>query len=109
MAALQLEILCAAAAAVAPGGRLVYATCALEAVDEATADAFEARHPELAPWPFATDQVGRATHDAQHPHPHRRTFWPHRLGTDGFFVARWKKKARAEVVSELSSVPTNMN
>lgn len=98
MAALQLEILCAAAAAVAPGGRLVYATCALEAVDEATADAFEARHPELVPWAFGADEVARATNDAQHPHPHRRTFWPHRLGTDGFFVARWRKMAEDDAV-----------
>jgi len=92
MAALQLGILREAAAAVAPGGRLVYATCALEAADCATADAFEALHPEFVPWPFEMASLEWAEEDGAPQHGHRRTLWPHRLGTDGFFVARWRRR-----------------
>lgn len=46
----QDEILARAAAAVRPGGRLVYATCSiLEAENEKRADAFLASHPEFRP------------------------------------------------------------
>ena len=92
MAALQLEILCAAATMVKPGGRLVYATCALETIDDETADAFEAGHPEMRPWNFelCKKDVGAQPEKSQGPR-HRRTLWPHHLGTDGFYIARWRR------------------
>jgi 16S rRNA (cytosine967-C5)-methyltransferase len=65
----QRAILDAAADALRPGGRLVYSTCTLSAVEnEGQVEALLARRPELA-----LDTV--------------RTTLPHRDGTDGFFVA----------------------
>ncbi|KAK0330493.1 Secreted beta-glucosidase sun1, partial [Friedmanniomyces endolithicus] len=48
--ALQVRILGQAAKLVKPGGRLVYVTCSmLSRENEASADAFEAAHPEFRP------------------------------------------------------------
>jgi len=48
LAALQSSILEQASAAVAPGGRLVYSTCSIDAQeDRSVVDAFLARHPEF--------------------------------------------------------------
>lgn len=106
---LQLRLLRQAARLVRPGGgRLVYATCSIdERENERVAEAaFQAEYAEvldevdeddsrgqewgssrsLVPWPFAEEAPGR--HDASH---YMCTLWPHRLGTDGFFVARWRR------------------
>lgn len=65
----QRAILDAAAAATRPGGRLVYSTCTLSALEnERQVAAFTARHRD-----FELEDV--------------RTTTPHRDGTDGFFVA----------------------
>jgi 16S rRNA (cytosine967-C5)-methyltransferase len=70
MVALQAELLAAAAAAVRPGGRLIYSVCSfLPAEGQGAIDAFAAAHPEL-----------RVTLC--------ETAWPHRDGGDGFFLAR---------------------
>lgn len=88
-AALQRELLEGVAGAVAPGGLLVYSTCSLEPeeTDEVLA-AFLATHPEFRledPRPAlgqAADLVdGQGCLRA----------WPHRQGTDGFFVARLRR------------------
>ena len=51
--ALQVRILGQAAKLVRPGGRLIYVTCSmLSRENEASADAFEAAHPEFRPIPF---------------------------------------------------------
>jgi 16S rRNA (cytosine967-C5)-methyltransferase len=67
--ALQLELLERGARHLAPKGRLVYATCTFRREEnEAVANAFESRHPEL----------------------NRERFfrcWPHVEGTDAFFAA----------------------
>jgi 16S rRNA (cytosine967-C5)-methyltransferase len=82
---LQLALCARAAAAVRPGGRLVYATCTLRrAEDEEVARAFEAGHPEFeriapeAPAPCVTADGFVRT-------------WPHRHGCDGFFAAVWRR------------------
>lgn len=68
-AARQRRLLDRAAAFVAPGGRLVYGTCAVgRAEDEDVVDAFLAAHRG---WRVAA----------------RLRTWPHRDGTDGFFGA----------------------
>lgn len=67
LADLQRTLLERGAARVAPGGRLIYATCSVDrAEDEDVVEAFLASHPE---WEVA-DTL--------------RT-WPHRDGTDGFY------------------------
>ena len=93
--ALQGSLLRQAARYIRPGGRLVYATCSLDPAENgAVAEAFEREVRELggdlafAPWPFAAGVAGREA-----ARPHHRTLWPHRHDTDGFFVARWRRRA----------------
>lgn len=90
--ALQRRLVARAVALVRPGGRLVYATCALDPDEnDAVADAIEADSSLgalLQPWPFDEGTAGRHERTG---HEHRRTLWPHRHGTDGFFIARWRR------------------
>jgi 16S rRNA (cytosine967-C5)-methyltransferase len=68
---LQLELLCRGADHLRPGGTLGYATCTIRSAEnEAIARLFERARPGF---------VRRAE---------RRT-WPHREGSDGFYVAIW--------------------
>ncbi|MBX9574291.1 MAG: RsmB/NOP family class I SAM-dependent RNA methyltransferase [Caulobacteraceae bacterium] len=72
--ALQVRILSQAARLVKPGGRLAYVTCSmLSRENEASADAFEAAHPDFAP-------VGA-----------RRRLSPASTNTDGFFFALYER------------------
>ena len=74
----------------------MYATCSLDrAENEDVADAFEAGSGigrrrgagwRLEPWAFDDDDE-RLENE---PRGHYRTLWPHRHGTDGFFIARWR-------------------
>ena len=84
LAALQLAILGAAADAVRPGGRLVYAVCTFSRVEtDAVVDALVRRRPDLEP--IETDGPdGRAT---------RHRLWPHRHGCDAMFVAAFRRSA----------------
>lgn len=93
---LQRRLLRQALALVRPGGRLVYATCSLQPEEnDLVADAFEATAApddaslpsvrRVEPWAFEEGAAGR-----DHQQPHRCTLWPHRHGTDGFFIARWR-------------------
>jgi 16S rRNA (cytosine967-C5)-methyltransferase len=71
---LQRELLEAAAACVKPGGVLVYSTCSTEPEEnEDVVEGFLAAHPDFRP-------EGAATR-----------LWPHRDGTDGFYVARMRR------------------
>jgi 16S rRNA (cytosine967-C5)-methyltransferase len=73
---LQVQILGRAARLVKPGGRLVYVTCSmLTAENEASADAFEAGHPEFTP-------TGP-----------RLRLSPASTNTDGFFAAVYERGA----------------
>ena len=71
---------------VRPGGRLIYSTCALEPEeDEFVVERFAKEHNE-----FAQVQLA-AANDLQTETGAIRT-WPHRHGTDGFFVAVFERR-----------------
>ena len=78
LAALQLAIVTAAADAVRPGGRLVYAVCTFtRAETDAVCDALLRRRPGLEPIETGGPDGTTARH----------RLWPHRHGCDAMFVA----------------------
>ena len=82
--ALQVRILGQASRLVKPGGRLAYVTCSmLTAENEASADAFEAAHPDFRP--VALDHASAVGH--------RLRLSPASTGTDGFFAAVYERTA----------------
>jgi 16S rRNA (cytosine967-C5)-methyltransferase len=87
--ALQLGILSRAAAHVRPGGTLAYVTCTFRREeDEDVALAFETAHPGFdRAEPAAALPAGART-----PEGFVRLL-PHLHGTDGFFVATWRRRA----------------
>ncbi|MBE7418973.1 MAG: RsmB/NOP family class I SAM-dependent RNA methyltransferase [Ideonella sp.] len=89
----QEAILASAARLLKPGGRLVYATCSLLAVEnEQVTRAFEGAHPSFEALPaqaaLAAAHVERAAELVEGPY---LKLWPHRHGTDGFFAAAWRR------------------
>ena len=87
--AVQRAILDNAATYVRPGGILVYSTCTVlpEENEELTA-AFLADHPEFSMEPFTLPlPIG--------PTEGQVTLWPQRVGTDGFYICRMRKKGEA--------------
>ena len=83
--ALQVRILGQASKLVKPGGRLAYVTCSmLTAENEASADAFEAAHPEFFPVAVTAPLGGEAT---------RLRMSPASTNTDGFFFALYERAA----------------
>ena len=90
LAARQREILVAAAAAVRPGGSLVYSTCTISpAENEDVVAAFLGERAE-----FATEDLTSDHPLWKHPTvPAHLLLLPHRDGTDGFFIARLRRRA----------------
>lgn len=81
----QRAILDNCARYVRPGGVLIYSTCTvLQRENGDIVDGFLADHPQFAPEPFSLPELGEQ--------PGRITFWPHIHGTDGFFVAKLRRK-----------------
>jgi 16S rRNA (cytosine967-C5)-methyltransferase len=89
-AATQRTLLGRFSALLRPGGRLVYATCSIgRAENEEVAD-FAERELALRPAPIAAllgEERARALGAAEH----RLHLYPHRHGTDGFFVASFER------------------
>ena len=86
LAALQRRIIRRAAAAVRPGGRLIYSTCSVESEEnEQVVAAFLDENPAFTP-----AELG-ATGSLISRQGAART-WPHRDGADGFFVAAFERR-----------------
>lgn len=84
---LQRDILEGAAAAVKPGGVLVYSTCTILAEEnQDVVEAFLSRHQE-----FSLETAG-AFLPVPRPGVVMVQLYPQRDGTDGFFIARMKKE-----------------
>lgn len=87
---IQSEILDACCRAVKPGGTLVYSTCTLfKEENEQTVAGFLERHPEFEKTGLESvlpENLAKQTVDGM------LTLYPHRDGTDGFFIARMVRK-----------------
>ena len=84
LTALSARILASGAAALRPGGTMVFSTCTLTAEEnEDTVTAFLAAHPEFYLEDFT---VGPLSSEGG-----MLTLWPHRGGTDGFFMAKLRR------------------
>jgi 16S rRNA (cytosine967-C5)-methyltransferase len=94
LAAVQANLLRHAAAAVKPGGRLVYAVCTLtRAETTAVADAFTAAHAGFVP---AADAPPALRELGAPPAPGQWLLRPERTGGSGMFIAVWRRSpARA--------------
>jgi len=75
-----------------PGGRLVYATCAIGRTENEEVAAFlAARGPGLVPVPLERT-LGAERARALGAEGHLLRLAPHRHGTDGFFVAAFERR-----------------
>ena len=93
-AALQARLLDAAAARVAPGGRLVFCTCSLEPEEgEAQVAPFLQRHPGFSVAPADAAALGLPCEAATAEGALRLLpgFWEQRGGMDGFFAVRFDR------------------
>lgn len=94
LTAVQGAILDRYAACVRPGGRLVYATCStLEEENEDVIRAFFERNDEFEPSPLRPRLERYGLAHLVEGDAHMLRLWPHRDGTDGFFVASLERKA----------------
>ncbi len=92
MAALQQELLAGVAPAVAPGGLLVYSTCSLEPEEtDAVVAAFLASRPEFTPADISPEAGDALSVPGAFVQAGWLRAWPHRHGTDSFFVARFRR------------------
>lgn len=87
LATVQEQLLVRAAAAIKPGGRLVYAVCTLtRAETTGVADAFAGALPDFEPRSVANPLDPSAQ-------PGSRLFlWPQRFGGNGMFIAVWQRR-----------------
>jgi 16S rRNA (cytosine967-C5)-methyltransferase len=87
---LQYLILCKSSELVREDGMLFYSTCTLNPAENgAVAERFLAGHGKFSPQPLALPQTMRRV--LKEPE-NQMTFLPHVHGTDGFFVAAFRRK-----------------
>ncbi|HYG67342.1 MAG TPA: RNA methyltransferase, partial [Anaeromyxobacteraceae bacterium] len=89
-AALQRELVARFATLVKPGGRFVYATCALGRAENLDVAAHVEAALGLVPAPLAAT-LGEERARSLGAEGHTLQLYPHRHGTDGFFTATFKK------------------
>ena len=90
LAALQARILAAGAAAMAPGGALVYSVCTISrAESDEVVDDFLGEHPEFDAEDLADPASAMAPSGRAGP---TCSSLPHRDRTDGFFIARLRRR-----------------
>ncbi|MBW5444670.1 16S rRNA (cytosine(967)-C(5))-methyltransferase RsmB [Cohnella sp. CFH 77786] len=96
LAALQLRLLGSASALVKPGGTLVYSTCTIAPEEnEETVRRFLESHPDFAPdpaWPEEVLKPLQANGILPEPFEGRVQLLPHHFGSDGFFIARLRRR-----------------
>ncbi|WP_411676661.1 16S rRNA (cytosine(967)-C(5))-methyltransferase RsmB [Caproicibacter sp.] len=87
---LQYLILCKSSELLQSGGTLFYSTCTLNPAENGrVADRFLSEHPEFLPKAISLpERFPRAVAEPEN----QMTFLPHVHGTDGFFVAAFRKK-----------------
>jgi 16S rRNA (cytosine967-C5)-methyltransferase len=91
-AALQRELVARFARLVRPGGRLLYATCAVGRTENEEVAAFAAAEvPGLVPAPLALG-LGEERARALGAAGHELRLLPHRHGTDGFYAALFERR-----------------
>ena len=91
LAEIQRDILNAVAPLLRPGGRLVYATCSVLSIEnQCIARVFERENDEFAPWPFDERAAPSPSVDVR---ANEQLLLPHVHGTDGFFIARFVRRA----------------
>jgi len=97
-ARVQKELLKAAYRVLRPGGTLVYSTCSLEPEeDELVIGWFLRKHDDLrlVPPPGGVGDEGLLAWEGKALHPAlttTRRCWPHKTGTEGFFIAKLRKE-----------------
>ncbi len=92
----QRSLLKAAMAVLKPGGTLVYSTCTLEPEENELNMQWliESSKAKLEPVDAGIGDAGLTTVFGKKLHAsitHCRRFWPHKTGTEGFFIAKVKK------------------
>jgi len=99
LAELQAKLLDRAQALVKPGGVLVYSTCTIaRGENEDNVRRFLSRHPDFSLDPFWPEPVLAPLRKAglpADPFPGMIQILPHHFGTDGFFIARFRRAAGA--------------
>lgn len=82
----QSAILSSSAEYVKPGGVLVYSTCTLRrAENEDVVDTFLENHGGFEPCGFSVANISAPRGQI--------TLMPHKNGSDGFFIAKFKRKS----------------
>ena len=88
---MQYDILCRSAKSVRPGGTLVYSTCTLCSDENSNVvERFLNEHEDFEPYPFGL-QSGTERIAPGEPE-YMLTLFPFETGSDGFFIARLKRK-----------------